>query len=369
MDPGTGRIRVIYLGDAWGGGSPYQHMVLDPKLSVTPVPASAGHGGGMPNISRYIRIYVPRTYNRLVESQDVIILSDTVKTYYQLYHIKWFGDAVIEGGRGMVMVGGREIQHGGWWDSPVEHALPVEWIPQETYEGTLFKAIPTEPPNDFLRSLPWETMPPYQGMNLADPKQGSRVLLQVDGEGYPVLVFWETGKGASVAHTPDWTPAWGAFIFTEWDYYADFIAHILYLAAGADIPEDVDLMHEIREEFYLYSIQWGIITGMIEFVDRFGANIRPLEEEVRDADDMKREASRLYIEQEYMEVLDLVRESRVRLDDALDLAQEIKDRALLWIYITEASAVTGTLMISGIVIWVLMVKRRLYREVKTTRSV
>ena len=87
VDPGTGRIRVIYLGDAWGGGSPYQHMVLDPKLSVTPVPASAGHGGGMPNISRYIRIYVPRTYNRLVESQDVIILSDTVKTYYQLVKI------------------------------------------------------------------------------------------------------------------------------------------------------------------------------------------------------------------------------------------------------------------------------------------
>jgi uncharacterized membrane protein len=368
LDPGTGRIRVIYLGDAWGGGSPYQHMILDPKLYVTPVPASSGHAGGMPNISRYIRIYVPRTYNRLVESQDVIILSDTVKTYYQIYHIKWFGDAVIEGGRGLVMVGGREIVDGEWWDSPVEKALPVEWIPLETFEGTPFRAIPTEPPNDFLRSLPWETMPPYRGMNLATPKQGSRVLLQVEGEGYPVLVFWETGKGASVAHTPDWTPAWGVAIFTEWDYYADFIAHILYLAAGADIPEDVDLMHEIREEFYLYTIQWGIITGMIEFVDRFGANIRPLEEELRDVDDMKREASRLYIEQEYTDVLDLVREARLRIDDALDMAQEIKDKALLWIYITEATAVTGTLMISGIVIWALMIKRRLYREVRTTRS-
>jgi hypothetical protein len=69
-----------------------------------------------------------------------------------------------------------------------------------------------------------------------------------------------------------------------------------------------------------------------------------------------------------MEVLDLVREARVRIDDALDLAQDVKDKALLWIYITEATAVTGTLMISGIVIWALMIKRRLYREVKTTRS-
>ena len=368
LDPGTGRIRVIYMGDAWGGGSPYQHMVLDPKLSVTPVPASAQHAGGMPNISRYIRIYVPRTYKRLVESQDVIILSDTVKTYYQTYHIRWFGDAVIEGGRGMVMVGGREIQHGGWWDSPVEMALPLEWVPQETFEGTPFRAIPTEPSNEFLDSLPWETMPPYSGMNIGIPKQGSRVLLQVEGEGYPVLVFWETGEGASVAHTPDWTPAWGGAIFNEWDYYADFVAHILYLAAGVRIPQDVEMMHQIREEFYLYSIQWGIITGMVEFVDMFGANIRPLEEELREVDGIKREASGLYIDQDYAEVLDLMIGARSRLDETLDMAQKIKDQALVWIYITEATAVTGTFMISGIIIWALMIKRRLYREVRTTRS-
>jgi uncharacterized membrane protein len=367
LDSGTGRVRVIYLGDAWGGGSPYQFMVLDPKLYVTPVPASSGHVGGMPNISRYIRLFIPRTYNRLVESQDVIILSDTVKTYYQPRHISWFANAARDGGRGIIMVGGREIQWGDWWDTSVEDVLPVEWVPHETYEGFPFKAVPTDAKHDFMDSLPWETMPAYTGMNVADPKIGSVTFLEVEEEGYPVVSFWETGEGAGVVHTPDWTPAWGGLIFTEWPYYGDFISNLLYLAAGVDIPDDPELMHEIREEFYLFSIQWSLLIGMTDFVDRFGANTGPLEEELGRINDLRRGASRSYIEQDYERVLDDLREGREKLDDALDLAMDIKDRALTWIYITEATTVTGISLICGLAIWLLMIKRKLYREVSTTR--
>ena len=129
------------------------------------------------------------------------------------------------------------------------------------------------------------------------------------------------------------------------------------------------MMHQIREEYYLYSIQWGIITGMTEFVDRFGANVRPLEEELMRIDGLKRDASRLYIDQEYTDVLELIREARLQIADALNLAQEIKDQALMWIYITEWITVTGTSMFAGFVVWTLMVKRRLYKEVTTTRLI
>ena len=367
VDPGTGRIRIIYLGDSWGVMSAYQYLVRDPIFWVTPVPASSGHMGGLSNLSRYIRLYIPRTYNRLVSSQDVIILSDTVKAFYTSHHIIWFRDAVQKGGRGIVMVGGREIQEGDWPGTPVEEALPVEWIQKETYENP-FMAFPTSPSNDFLDSLPWETMPPYLGMNLAVAKEGSRILLQADVEEYPVLVFWEFGQGAGLAHTPDWTPAWGGPTFFEWPYYGDFVANMMYLSAGKEIPGDPALMHDIREEFFLFSIQWGIVTGMAEFVERFGANVRPVEERLREIDGAKREASQLYMEQEYDEVLDRMRHARSELDGTLELALEIKDRALVWIYITEATAITGTLLICGFAIWVLMVKRRFYREVATTRA-
>ena len=76
----------------------------------------------------------------------------------------------------------------------------------------------------------------------------------------------------------------------------------------------------------------------------------------------------VYIQQDYESVIGVIKEARERLDEAVDLAMRLKDRALLWIYITEASAVMATSLICGVILWTLMVKRRLYREVSTTRS-
>jgi hypothetical protein len=47
---------------------------------------------------------------------------------------------------------------------------------------------------------------------------------------------------------------------------------------------------------------------------------------------------------------------------------KIRERALLWVYITEWFVVTGTMIICGSVIWALMIRRRLYKEVAVTRG-
>ncbi len=365
QDPNTGRIRVFYLGDAWGLLSPTQHFARDPKFVLTPVPASSAHLGGLPDYTRYLRVYMPRTYEYLISSQDVIILSDTVKHIYTLKQLDWFRDSVVNDGKGIVMVGGREIQTGEWFDTAVEEALPVKWIPRATYEKP-FKAFPAKIVSAFLDSIPWDSMPLYYGMNLATVKEGARLLLEADVENYPVLIYWEVGQGSGLVHTPDWTPAWVGAVW-NWPYYADMVSNMIYLVTRARIPPDPALMHDIREEYYQYSIQWGIVTGMQDFVDMFGANTKRLEEELSDIDELRRDASRIYLEQDYDTVLEMIKEARSRLDGAMGLAQDLKDRALLWIYVTEASAVTGTSMICGLTVWLLMVKKRLYREVSTTR--
>jgi len=40
---------------------------------------------------------------------------------------------------------------------------------------------------------------------------------------------------------------------------------------------------------------------------------------------------------------------------------------MFWIYTIEWLAVTATLMLSGIALWELMIRRRIYREVEITR--
>ena len=48
-------------------------------------------------------------------------------------------------------------------------------------------------------------------------------------------------------------------------------------------------------------------------------------------------------------------------------AIELKNRALLWVYVIEWLAVTGTGMVCAFVLWSIMVRRRLFKEVRTTR--
>lgn len=59
----------------------------------------------------------------------------------------------------------------------------------------------------------------------------------------------------------------------------------------------------------------------------------------------------------------LVRDVQIFKEEAI----EFKNRALFWVYVTEWLVVTGTLLASSFVVWTLIVKGGLYREVEQTR--
>ena len=73
------RVFVLYTGDPYPGHTPYVHMKVEPMLAVTPIQASRDHYAGISegDIKRAIRIYMPRTYASLIETFDVIIISDS----------------------------------------------------------------------------------------------------------------------------------------------------------------------------------------------------------------------------------------------------------------------------------------------------
>jgi len=372
-DPQTGRVRVLYIGDAWGP-SPFFHMQAEPLLSATPIPATYEHLGtySYTELNEFMRIYMPRTYRQFTDNYDVLILSDTNRNLYKIDQLQWFRRGVFEEGIGMMMVGGVEAfgaeAHPTWGDSPVEEALPVDCIDDETFRFD-FKVTVEIPGHPFIESLPWETMPIFRGMNVVDPKPGSDVLLRADLRPFhPVLVYWEYGEGASLAHTPDWTPGWGSMVMNYWDYYPDYVVNLQYLVAGIEIPDDPDLIHEIRERFVQYRIDRALAISLMDFVEEFGADISVGQEHFDEISDLHSEAEELYIEQEYVECLELTN----RLDEEFaELSEELvdlKESALFWIYVVEWVAVTATGLVCGFVVWTLMVKRRLYREVQITRA-
>ena len=128
------------------------------------------------------------------------------------------------------------------------------------------------------------------------------------------------------------------------------------------------MMHTLRELFGDYEMRRGMILSLANFIDEFGASTVVLDRKLAELAAPRAQASSLYREQDYEGTLALIRQLIRETDDLQAFALKLKDRAMMWIYITEVSAVTGTSLVCGTILWLLMVKRRLYREVTVTRG-
>jgi len=377
MDPATRRVRVLYVGDI--GMETWRDIAQDPFLTVQPVAATIGH---FPKrlIQRSMRMYIPRTYDSYVEKVDVLILSDSDHTVFTAAQQMMFKKGVLEAGQGLIMAGGFEAFGGAGWGSSWEgsavvDALPVGVLSGQSWDLSPFFAHPTEMAKNhpFNTALPWDTMPPFGGMNMVTPKEWSIVLLEARGTGIapsrhsPVLVYGEIGKGASLAHAPDWNPGWGAAVMNDWEYYPDYVVNIVYLVAGIPVPQNVQMTHLVRQELASYSMQRSVTMSMLEFAEKFGANIARLEIRLAEVDGEKKKADELYLDQDYDGVLATMAEAKKKLAELNEDAVKLKDQALFWVYLIEWLSVTATMLLAGLILWSLMIRRRVYREVGTTR--
>jgi hypothetical protein len=139
------------------------------------------------------------------------------------------------------------------------------------------------------------------------------------------------------------------------------------MAAQIMVPQDTNLVHAARTAMQDFSQERALLIAMTEFIDRFGANPKVIEEGISDIIEMKAEADIHYLNQEFVSALEKLGEMRTRARELGEEATELKNAALMWVFIAEWFMVTATLMITGYVLWALMVRRRLYRDIKVTR--
>ncbi len=371
-DPETGMTRLVYIGDCWGR-TPFIQMQTEPAFRCTPIPASTHElTYSDADLKRFMRLYMPRNYAEHVGKYDVVILSDPSLNIFTPLQLSWLGQGVTEGGQGLMMAGGIQ-SFGGWSGHPswgptsVGEVLPVSCTEPKIVDH-FFKAVPKIVDHPFAESLPWQTMPGFTGMNFVEAKAGSVTILACDRDPWsPVLTYWETGRGSSLAHMPDWTPSWGELIMTRWEYYPDYVLNMVFLVSRLAIPQDLFLMHALRLEFLTYATQRSLAVSLMEFVEKFGARSDPLLFELASISAMKREADGLYLQADYESSLARFNQISKAFTEMNVQAMRLKDRALLWTYLVEWTAVSGTLMICGYVLWTVMVRRRLYREVESTR--
>ncbi len=378
-DPQTGRIRLIYIGDAIMTKNPVHIYRSDPLFQATLVPACLddllAQGVKTEEIHRYMRLYMPKTFEQMRDSYDFILLSDVSLTNFRSEHVAWMERCVKDSGLGLAMIGGHESFGGysaypSWEGTPVGDALPVDSRQGQRSPPGVYFVVAKDPESELMKHLPWDRCPPFEAMNLVWLKDGANELargVEPPGREFLLMADWIYGNGRTVAFTSDWTPNWG-WNFWHWDYYLDFAANLAMYACGVPVPRDVALVHTIRTKFFNFASRKGLLLSLFAFVETFGANPAKLEDRMTQIGRAVRSAGDLWTNQDYEGCLSLLEQAEEAMTDLEKQAMRLKDAALIWVYIIEGLAVTGTSMLTGLILWSLMVRRRLYREVSATRT-
>ncbi len=379
---GQGPIGVLYIGRVGGWGQPFWLMRPDPLFSfgfvqaefrtdfsvATPIQAADTWDA----VRRMVRIYMPRTYSDLTSRYDVVLFWHANRDAVGPRNNELLARGVKEGGIGILMTGGWESFGGSsfgpaWGETPIGRLLPTEdviggWID----DGQLYV---DKPDNEFISSLPWKPTPYFNVRgtchhNIVNVKPGADQLLHLENRvhpDHPGMVTWRIEGARTIAFTVE------IFHFYQWEYFIDFGANLIIYADGRPVPQDLELVHRVRGRILEIATRRSLLLSLVEFCESFGANTEPLMMLIDDVEEAIAEATPKYLELRFEEVWETYLKVDEMVKDVERAAVEVKNKALFWIYLVEWLIVTGTLMVSGFILRTIMIRRRLYKEVRTTR--
>jgi hypothetical protein len=185
----------------------------------------------------------------------------------------------------------------------------------------------------------------------------------------PRLIAWDYGAGRTV--TDGGAPNLGnvGFFGRTNPYGHDMFINLVLYMTQRRLIEDVEIYHGIKEMFRSFGSRLDYLIALADFIDSFGANTGVIQDEIMDLRSMKRVATDRYLDSDFQGAREAMLETLDAFSEAEALAKRVKDAALWWVYLIEWVTTTSVLLISGLIVWTLMVRRRLYRSVETTRMI
>jgi len=375
----TGRIGVLCIGDTSYGESPILGWLsLDFAVQWQELPTDVGGVMTDEDAKKVTRIYTPRTLERLLQNYDLLLLLEPRMQWFGGREMKRFRDSVEAGVSTLLTLWPDDEGYLSLVNSDLADVYPHQFSPTfQPHDGLPYVVRVKEGNPPVLTPFLEVGVEKYTGKNARpmNPRQGSTIwaiatkTAPLGREEDEFIISWEYG--------PEEARNWviGVDVDEQWfnlragnDYGGDIVLNMLYHSAGKRLPPNIQLIHGLRSSFYRYSLEKKLVFAIIEFVDKFGANTASLEELIEEADGGKSTADSLYLEGDYEGSYSKIKEMIASISELNQKAIEIKERALLWVYITEWSVVSGTLTVGGFVLYSLMVRRRLYREVSVTRA-
>ena len=155
---------------------------------------------------------------------------------------------------------------------------------------------------------------------------------------------------------------------TRNQFALDIVANVIWHGSHRDLPEDAMKVHFLRKRLQSFVADKALIICILDFVERFGANTDQLYADLLAVQQEKAMVNELYVNGEFDESYDMMDDLQKKLAALSADAMRLKDAALRWVYFVEWLTVIGTSLACGSIVWILMVRRRLYRDVAVTRS-
>ena len=158
-----------------------------------------------------------------------------------------------------------------------------------------------------------------------------------------------------------------AHIFDSWwseqnnPYAMDVATNMIFYSLGDPLINDIPARREARRLFTNYQGHKSLALSMMEWADRFGVNTVPLSNRIHEIEVEMEDSLDSYFEQDYQSTISSLNSLTPRVSGIANEAVRLKDEAMFWIYISEWLIVSSAGIISGFVLWTLMVRRKMFR--------
>jgi hypothetical protein len=333
---------------------------------------------------RYVRIYFPKTRDDLLEGFEFLLFPDGYLRPFSPGQVEDMRYAVENGLGSFVTMGGDlsgplEKSHPGWKSSRMHDVLPVELRDEMAKIGSSFyvEVVKWSPAVlSMFGPLNLEKVRGGNGFSTLFTRPGATVWgkLHIGSPGSGSMKDWLVSMKIGSRGGLSWAVAddldhfwWHAEEPSGKKLGMDVFVNILLHSTGRPLPEDILIVHLLREQYWLYNQRNLLLLGLLDFVDKFGANVRELEDDMDILNGLKEDSFDSYRGQDFGTALSRIEEALRKAGEIGENAVNLKERALFWVYLTEWSATSATLLLSGILVHALLVQRRLYRHVGLTR--
>lgn len=333
---------------------------------------------------KLIRLYFPRTYDEF-RTYEVMILAQPTYYLFTPKQDQWIHDSIAEGAGGIndgsvfsQIPGIPEAwSSGSAWrafpnDAPAVTAEHVSWAPKLSYSVEINEASINPVLNVFI-PFEVEDVQANAVSRLVIPRQGSEVLAWQIGNyavKEPFLAAWAYEKGRAMTIGEQIPGGWLGYpkgITGENRYSPEIMMNMIFWLAGTELIDDIEVFHRVKADFSEFRTRIAVLVSLKEFIDRFGANTDRIDEEIIPLEEIYSRAAEQYLEHSFVDSEDTIGSALARLPQVEGVARDEKEKALLWVYVIEWLVSSSVFFISGFILWTLMVRRKLYRSVRTTK--